>query len=99
MSKIYEDAKDLHVVATIIYNKSSDSKAYVDAECTEQFTTSALKEAFIKGALIQLANNGGFVKPVKYAETSSVGSVYYIKPNGTTATSADIAALAAVADA
>ena len=30
MSKIYEDAKDLHVVATLIYNKSSDSKAYKD---------------------------------------------------------------------
>ena len=99
MSKIYEDAKDLHVVATIIYNKSSDSKAYTDAECTKQFKTSDLKEAFIKGALIQLANNGGLVKPVKYAEASSVGSVYYIKPNGTTATSADIASLAAVADA
>lgn len=99
MSKIFEDAKDLHVVATIIYNKSSDSKAYKDAECTEQFTTSELKEAFIKGALIALASNGGYVKPIKYAESSSVGSVYYIKPNGTTATSADIAALAAVADA
>lgn len=99
MSKIYEDAKDLHVVATLVYNKSSDSKAYKDAECTDQFTTSELKEAFIKGALIVLASNGGFVKPVKYAESSSVGSVYYIKPNGTTATSADIASLAAKADA
>ena len=98
MSKIFQDAKDVHVVATIIYNKASDAKAYKDAACTVQFKTSELKEAFVKGALIQLANDGGYATPVKYAESSSVGSVYYIKPNGTTATSADIAALAAVAD-
>ena len=98
MSKIFEDAKDLHVVATVIYNKSTDTKAYKDAACTVQFKTSELKEAFIKGAIIVLASNGGYVKPVKYSETSSVGSVFYIKPNTTTATSADIASLVAVAD-
>ena len=98
MSKIFEDAKDLHVVATIIYNKSTDTKAYKDAACTVQFKTSELKETFIKGAVIALASNGGFVKPIKYSETSSVGSVFYIKPNTTTATSADIASLVAVAD-
>lgn len=97
MTKIMQDAKDLHVVAVIIYKKNNQTKAYKDAECTEQFTTSELKEAFIKGALIQLGD-AEFVKPIKYAESSSVGSVYYITPNGTTATSADIAALAAVAD-
>ena len=98
MSKIFEDAKDLHVVATIIYNKSTDTKAYKDSACTVQYKTSELKEAFIKGAIIVLASNGGYVKPVKYSETSSVGSVFYIKPNTTTATSADIASLVAVAD-
>ena len=98
MTKIFEDAKDLHVVAVIIYKKNAQAKAYKDAACTEQFTTSELKDAFIKGALIQLGD-AEFVKPIKYAESSSVGSVYYITPNGTTATSADIASLAAVADA
>jgi len=98
MTKIMQDAKDLHVVAVIIYKKNGQAKAYKDAECTKQFTTSELKEAFIKGALIQLGD-AEFVKPIKYAESSSVGSVYYITPNGTTATSADIASLAAVADA
>lgn len=96
MSKIYQDAKDVHVVATIIY--ASSSKAYKDADCTVQYKTSELKEAFTKGALIQLAEDAGIVVPFQYAESSSVGSVYYITPNGTTATSADIAALAAVAD-
>ena len=98
MAKLYMQAKDKNVVATYIYEKTSESKAYKDAECTVQFKTSELKEAFLKGAIIVLASSAGYVIPVKYAESSSVGSVYFIKPNGTTATSADIGALAAVAD-
>lgn len=99
MSKIYEDANEQHVRAVVIYKKSaSDSKAYVDSGYTTQFTTSELKNAFLKGAVIALPSDGGFVKPVKYAEASSVGSVYYITPNTSTATSADIASLAAKAD-
>lgn len=97
MSKIYEDYKDVHVVATLVYKKTGETKAYKDAACTEQYKTSELKEAFVKGAIVVLEDES-MVVPVKYAESSSVGSVYYITPNGTTATSADIAALAAVAD-
>ena len=97
MTKIYEDANEQHVRAILIYKKTSETKAYVDAAFTTQYTTSDLKNAFIKGAVIVL-EDGSLVKPVKYAESSSVGSVSYITPNGTTATSADIAALAAVAD-
>lgn len=98
MDKIYEDANEQHVRAFIIYSKSTDTKAYADADCTVQLTTSELKNLFIKGAVIALPSNGGFVKPVKYLETSSVGSVFYIKPNSTTATSADIASVVAKAD-
>lgn len=97
MTKIYEDANEQHVRAILIYKKTSETKAYVDAAFTTQYTTSDLKNAFIKGAVIVL-EDGSLVKPVKYAESSSVGSVSYITPNGTTVTSADIAALAAVAD-
>lgn len=97
MTKIYEDANEQHVRAILIYKKTSETKAYVDAAFTTQYTTSDLKNAFIKGAVIVL-EDGSLIKPVKYAESSSVGSVSYITPNGTTATSADIAALAAVAD-
>lgn len=97
MAKIYEDAKDLHVAAVVIYNDGTDTNAYKDSECEVQFTTSELKDAFVKGCVIELTDVG-LVKPVKYAEDSSVGSVYYITPNSTTATSADIASLSAVAD-
>lgn len=97
MTKIYEDANEQHVRAILIYKKTSETKAYVDAAFTTQYITSDLKNAFIKGAVIVL-EDGSLVKPIKYTESSSVGSVSYITPNGTTATSADIAALAAVAD-
>ena len=98
MDKIFEDANEQHVRAIYIYKKANQTKAYVDAAFTTQFKTSELKNAFLKGAVIKL-DSGDIVKPIKYTESSNVGSVAYIVPNGTTATSADIASLAAVADA
>ena len=97
ITKLYEDANDQHVRAFYVYKKSGQTKAYVDSAYTTQYTTSQLKDVFLKGAVVVL-DDGAIVKPIKYAESSSVGSVYYIIPNGTTATSADIASLAAVAD-
>jgi hypothetical protein len=94
MSKIYEDAKDLHVVATLIYVVGSDGKAYKDATGDTQFKTSELKEAFIKGALIVLASDAGLVKPTGYSESSNVGSVSYVIDNS----GATIASLVSVAD-
>ena len=97
MDKIYQDANDKNVASYIIYKKVSQTKAYADSACTTQLTTAQLKDAYLKGAVIKL-DDGAFVKPIKYDETSSIGSVYYIKPNGTTATSADIASLVASAN-
>lgn len=96
MDKVFEQAKDLHVVATYIYVKASDTAAYADSGYTVKFKTSELKEAFIKGALINAS--GKLYKAVAYTEASNVGKVSYIIPNSTTATSADIATLSAVAD-
>lgn len=96
MSVIYKDSNDVPVASYIIYAKN-DGKAYTDEAKTIQFTTSALKDYFLKGSVIVL-NNGDYAIPVGYAEADSVGSVSYIVPNGTTATSADIATLVAVAD-
>lgn len=95
MSKIYEDYKDVHVVATVVY--VNDGKVYSDAEHENQYKTSALKEDFLKGIIIDLGDDG-FVFPFGYTESDSVGSIQYIVPNGTTATSADIASAVAVAD-
>lgn len=95
MAKIYEQYKDLHVVSTLVY--AYNNKAYSDAAHEHQMKTSELKEAFIKGCMI-VVDDDEFAYPIGYAESSNVGSISYIVPNGTTATSADIAALAAVAD-
>lgn len=97
MDKIFKDANEQYVATFIIYKKAAQTKAYADEACTIQLTTSELKNLFIKGAVIKL-EDGAFVKPIKYDETASIGSVYYIKPNGTTATSADIASLAGAAN-
>ena len=64
MDKIYQQAKDCHVVATVIYNNGSDEYAYVDAECTTKIKTSDLKEAFIKGVLLDV--NGVLIEPVNF---------------------------------
>lgn len=96
MERIYNDAKDKNVAAVVIYGKTSDTKAYIDADCTTQFKTSELKEAFVKGAVVIIG--AAYYIPVSFTVASNVGSVNYIKPNGTTATSADIASLAAVKD-
>ncbi len=93
--KIYEQSKDLHVVANMIYVNAG--KAYLDAAFEHQYKTSELKEVFIKGALIQVGTDS-FAIPVKYTESSDIGTIAYIVPNGTTATSADIASAVSVAD-
>lgn len=96
MDKIYQDSKDVYVSANVIYDKG-DGKAYSDSGKTTQLTTSALKDAFLKGAIIFL-NDESYAIPVSYSEASSIGSIAYIVPNAVTATSADIATLVAVAD-
>ena len=96
MNQVFEQAKDLHVRAVYVYKKASDTAAYADAAFTTKFKTSELKDAFLKGAVINVS--GKLYRPVGYSEASNVGSVTYIIPNTSTATSADIATLSAVAD-
>lgn len=97
--RFYDQAKDQNVAAIIIYGKtSSDGKAYTDKGCTKQFTTSELKNAFIKRAIVCVGTN--YFIPVSYSEASKVGSVNYVT---TTGSNSDIKTvltnLAAVADA
>lgn len=73
--RIYEDSKDVHVAATVIFD-NADNKAYTDAACTVQFGTADLEEAYLKGAVIKL-KAGGYVTPVAYSESSNVGSISY----------------------
>ena len=73
-NKIYEQAKDLHVVATYIFDKG-DEFAYTDVECTKKFTPSELEEVFIKGALIMPIYADTIFKPVLYSREGFVGYV------------------------
>lgn len=95
MEKIYKNYNDVPVAAYVIYAKSA--KACADAAGNKQLKTSELKEMFLKGAVID-TGNGNFAKPVSFTVASSVGKVGYIIPNSSTATSADIATISAVAD-
>ena len=68
MNKIYQKAKDLHVVATYVYNNGEGEFAYTDAECTKKFKVSELQEVFVKGALIQI--NGALYKAVSFVDNA-----------------------------
>lgn len=64
MNKIFEQAKDLHVVGVYVY-ANEDGKAYADADCTVECKVNELKEAFIKGAVI-LASGEKMVKATEF---------------------------------
>lgn len=98
MDKIYDQAKDKNVAALVIYGKSGESSpvAYADSAFTIKMTTSQLKDAFEKRAIINIS--GALYVPISLAIASNVAAVKYIVPNGTTATSADLASLASVKD-
>ncbi len=96
MDRIFDQAKDKNVAALVIYAKATaDNKAYVDSACEIQFKTSALKEAFLKRALVCVGTD--YFAPISYTEVSNVGTVTYAKVGSTAGTAATIA-LAAVAD-
>ena len=96
--RFYDQAKDQNVAAIIIYSKTSpDGKAYTDKGCTKQFTTSELKNAFIKRAIVCVGTN--YFIPVSYSEASKVGSVNYVTTTGNNSDVKTVLTnLAAVAD-
>lgn len=96
MERIYDHVTDQNVAAIVIYGKSGDTKAYVDSACEKQFTTSELKNAFIKRAVIKIGEE--YFIPVSFGLVSGAGAVKYTKPNISTATSADLGTLNAAKD-
>lgn len=95
MEKIYDQAKDKNVAAIVIYGKGLDGKAYVDAAGTTQYKTSALKDAFLKRAIIQIGTD--YFVPAALSVASNVATVTYAKA-GSTDGSAATAKLVSVAD-
>ena len=83
MTKIYKDAKDVPVAATIIYATKPDGEtsifAFKDAEHTTKFSKEELLDAFSKGCLVVLdglANGECYLKPCQII-TSTHQSGYY----------------------
>lgn len=95
MERIFNDAKDKNVAAVMIYGKSDDTKAYVDAACTKRFKTSELGDAFYKRGLVKIGTDC-FV-PVSFAVANDVGILTYAKIDSSAGT-AETAILASVAD-
>ena len=56
MDKIFMDAKDKNVAKTIIYANGNAEKAYKDPECNVEFTVNELRDAFLKGAVVQMTD-------------------------------------------
>ena len=50
MERIYEQSKDLHIAAIIVYE--AEGKAYYDAEHTKGVTPAELKDLFLKNVLV-----------------------------------------------
>ena len=95
-NKIFDQAKDKNVAALIIYAKSTaDNKAYVDSKHKIQFKTSALKDAFLKRALVCLGAD--YFVPISYTESENIGTVVCAKAGATPGT-VDTIALVAAAD-
>ena len=95
MKRIFNDAKDKNVAAVMIYGKSGDTKAYVDAACTKQFKTSELGDAFYKRGLVKIGTD--YFVPISFAVATGVGTLTYAKA-GSSAGTAATATLVSVAD-
>lgn len=95
MDRIYDQAKDKNVSAIVIYGKDNDEKAYVDADCTTKYHTDALKDAFLKRAIIKIGDK--YFIPIAFSYDMEIGVVTYAKAGSTSGTAAT-ATLSSVID-
>lgn len=94
MDKIYKDAKDVPVAATIIYSDGTTDGAFTTPECTDRFTMNELKDAFLKGAVIFNTDQEWYTKVLGYVESSGQGYVTYIAPITSSTTTPFVGCLA-----
>lgn len=81
MDRIYNREEDKNCANIIVYSKAGDTKAYSDKECTLQYKTSELKNAFKKGCII-ITNEFDMLTPVGFAIQNSnnveIGHLMYL---------------------
>ena len=92
MDKEYIRSGDRNVAIRKVYTKVSDPYGYVDSACKIKVDAEELHDAFLKGMVI-VATDGTEYLPVSCKVASKVATVMYVKPNATTATSADLATI------
>lgn len=97
MDRIYNRAEDKNSANIIVYGKASDTKAYSDKACTKQYTTSELKNAFMKGCVVVIGDDMYYPVALSIASSTKVATLTYAKA-GSTAGSAATATLVSVAD-
>lgn len=97
MDRIYNRAEDKNSANIIVYGKASDTKAYSDKACTKQYTTSELKNAFMKGCVVVIGDDMYYPVALSVASSTKVATLTYAKA-GSTAGSAATATLVSVAD-
>ena len=97
MNRIYNRAEDKNCANIIVYGKASDTKAYSDKACTKQYTTSELKNAFMKGCVVVIGDDMYYPVALSIASSTKVATLTYAKA-GSTAGSAATATLVSVAD-
>ena len=90
MERIFEQAKDLHVVAIKVYAKSGDAYAYADAKYQVKFTADELHDAFLKG-LVVVDAVGVEYWPISCKVASGVTTVTYATTDSSAATTAKLA--------
>ena len=90
MERIFEQAKDLHVVAIKVYAKSGDAYAYADAKYQVKFTADELHDAFLKG-LIVVDAAGVEYWPISCKVASGAPTVTYATPDTSAAATAKLA--------
>lgn len=95
MEMIYDQAKDQNVAALMIYGTAEDTKAYSDSGCKKQMTTSEMKDAFIKRAVIKIGDDYFIPISLSIATSTEVGTITYAKA-GSAAGSAATATLVSI---
>ena len=79
--KIYEQAKDLHVSATVFY--TSNKLAYTDPDCEVKATKEEFIDAYIIGTMLIVTNYGDICKPVSmHIEEDYVAVCYSVASPG-----------------
>lgn len=79
MERIYEQLKDLHITAVIVY--AIDGKAYEDAEGTIGVPTETLKDLFLKNVLV-INVDGALHRATGFTEDGAVYAESTITEDG-----------------